>query len=183
MSDFTDVGDFHRKFGLQTSDELPGPTRVDENLINFRLGFLKEELREFEEAIEEGDHAKAFDALIDLNYVSLGTAHLLGYPWEEGWEMVQRANMQKQRAAADGSDSKRGSSFDVVKPPGWLPPDIAQLLDGYGFGRLLFVCPGCNRESDQCYRIHESLRGDEVEIRKVTVGYFCERAGMVQLTS
>lgn len=181
MSDFTDVGDFHRKFGLHTSDDGPGPVPIDEDLLNFRVGFLKEELKEFEEAVEEGDHAKAFDALIDLNYVSLGTAHMMGYPWQEGWDMVQHANMKKQRAAADASDSKRGSSFDVVKPPGWLPPDIDQLLDGYGFGPLVFTCPGCKRESGECYRIHESLRGDGVEIRKVAVGYFCERTGMVQL--
>lgn len=193
MSDFTDVGDFHRKFGLAHVDSAhgkepcdegaPGPRPVDEDLINFRLGFLEEELREFEEGVEEGNHAKVFDSLIDLVYVALGTAHLLGYPWQEGWNLVQAANMKKQRAAADGSDSKRGSPFDVVKPPGWVPPDIDLLLFGHGFGPLVFVCPGCKRESGECYRIHESLRGDGVEIRKVTVGYYCERSGMVQLSS
>lgn len=135
MSDFSDVGDFHRRFALHASDRSPGPTGAehDEELMRFRIGFLHEELKEFIEALEKGDLAEAFDALIDLNYVSLGTAHLLGFPWEDGWAAVQAANMAKQRAASDGSDSARGSSFDVVKPPGWTPPDIEGILAEYGF--------------------------------------------------
>jgi hypothetical protein len=60
--------------------------------------------------------------------VVFGTAHLNGYPWQEGWDLVQQANITKERAAADGSNSKRGSSFDVVKPEGWTAPDINGLL-------------------------------------------------------
>lgn len=145
-SEFGDVGNFHQKFGLPVSESRP--QNVDTELMRFRLNFLLEELKELMEAtgayfaadedetsvrIEmEGDvavdHAQAFDALIDLVYVAYGTAHLLGYPWHEGWEEVQTANMSKVRAAFDGSDSKRGSSFDVVKPEGWIPPDIEGLL-------------------------------------------------------
>lgn len=135
MSDFTDVGDFHRKFGLHTSDGLgePGEVPVPAELIEFRIDFLHEELREFVEGVEQWDHAQMFDALIDLVYVALGTAHLLGYPWQQGWDLVQGANMQKVRAAKDGSDSRRGSSFDVVKPEGWTAPDIGGLLKDFGF--------------------------------------------------
>lgn len=135
MTDFSDVGDFHQKFGLHRSDFDPGPTGAekDEELMEFRIKFLQEELDEFIQALKEGNMAKAFDALMDLNYVSLGTAHLLGFPWHRGWHLVQAANMAKMRAKADGSDSKRGSSFDVVKPEGWMPPDIEGLLKRYGF--------------------------------------------------
>jgi predicted HAD superfamily Cof-like phosphohydrolase len=73
------------------------------------------------------------DALIDLVYVAMGTAHLLGLPWEALWNEVQIANMRKVRAAADASDSKRGSAFDVVKPPGWQPPNIKRILENYGW--------------------------------------------------
>lgn len=150
MTDFSDVGDFHRKFGLHTSDDRPGPTGAEDNteLMLFREKFLTEELAEFAEGLAEGDHAKMFDALIDLVYVALGTAHLLGYPWQQGWDKVQEANMAKVRAKADGSDSKRGSSFDVVKPPGWTPPDIESLLLSYGFKERVPSknCPGCGKD-------------------------------------
>src|SRR5690606_14887919 len=51
-------------------------------------------------------------------------ASMMSVPWEQCWIHVHKANMLKQRASQDGSDSKRGSSFDVVKPKGWLAPDV-----------------------------------------------------------
>ena len=101
--------------------------------MDFRVKFLEEELEEFKEGRREGNHAKMFDALLDLVYVAMGTAHLQGYPWEAGWTEVQEANMAKVRAAKDGSDSKRGSQYDVVKPDGWQPPDIDFLLEWLGW--------------------------------------------------
>lgn len=89
------------------------------------------------------DDAKAFDALLDLNYVSHGTAHLLGYPWQIGWNAVQAANMAKERAAKDGSDSKRGSAWDVVKPPGWTAPNIDKILQDHGWRQEATNCPVC----------------------------------------
>jgi len=53
----------------------------------------------------------------------------MGLPWQVLWNEVQRANMTKQRASSDGSDSKRRTSLDVVKPPGWQPPDVAGILE------------------------------------------------------
>lgn len=54
-------------------------------------------------------------------------AALLGTPWAECWAAVQAANLTKVRGAADGSNSKRGSAFDVVKPAGWRAPDTAHV--------------------------------------------------------
>lgn len=148
-TNFGDVGDFHRKFDLPTSDENPGPRPIDDLFTEFRIKFMHEELEEFEEGWHEGDHAKMFDALMDLVYVAMGTAHAAGYPWEQGWAKVQAANMTKVRAAKDGSDSKRGSSFDVVKPPDFRPPDIASLLASYGWeGKATAACSGCGRAFD-----------------------------------
>jgi predicted HAD superfamily Cof-like phosphohydrolase len=129
-SNFDDVARFHEKFDLPT--EL-GPQPNDEERMKFRIKFLEEELKEFKDAYAEGDHAKMFDALIDLTYVAMGSAYCLGYPWQEGWDRVQWANMNKVRAQEDGSDSARHSRFDVVKPPGWMPPDLVSVLAKYGF--------------------------------------------------
>jgi predicted HAD superfamily Cof-like phosphohydrolase len=165
-SNFDDVGYFHRKFGLTSvTHEGYHPRHVPQELLEFRIKFMLEELMEFIEAagyklaidpIEQTshllkisdrvDHAKMFDALIDEVYVALGTAHLLGYPWQQGWDQVQAANMAKVRAQKDGSDSARGSSFDVVKPEGWIAPDIAGLLHECGWGtpreKVLRPSPG-----------------------------------------
>lgn len=125
---FNDVGEFHRKFGLYTADEQ-APWFLSDDLHAFRLKFLQEELTEFQEAVESLDYPKAADALVDLVYVALGTAHLMGVPFHECWEAVQAANMKKERATgADDSRSKRGHAADVVKPEGWTPPDIASII-------------------------------------------------------
>lgn len=150
-SNFSDVGDFHEKFGLHNVTHHDyGPQDVTDELLEFRVKFMIEELMEFIEGLgadyspitdemrfDRGprDHAQMFDALLDLVYVAMGTAHLLGYPWQLGWDRVQNANMKKVRAQKDGSDSKRGSSFDVVKPPGWTPPDIEGLIRALGYSK------------------------------------------------
>lgn len=134
MSNFNDVGVFHEKFNLDNvTFRGSGPREVPEDLLEFRRKFMQEELDEFVEGLEEGNHAKMFDALLDLVYVALGTAHLQGYPWQIGWLRVQQANMAKVRSKPDGSDSKRGSAWDVVKPEGWQPPDIEGLLRSGGW--------------------------------------------------
>lgn len=135
-SNFEDVGEFHAKFGLHrvTSEGGTMPQPVTDDLIRFRTAFMLEEIEEFIDAAHETyDHAGMFDALLDLVYVAMGTAHLLGYPWQTGWDEVQRANMQKQRAAADGSNSKRNSQWDVIKPEGWKAPGIREILADRGW--------------------------------------------------
>lgn len=141
-SNFDDVGDFHEKFGLRNVTWGDGgPDEVDPELLAFRVKFLREEFIEFQDAAGAGDLPKAFDALLDIVYVAMGTAHLYGFPWQRGWDAVHRANMLKIRAAKDGSDSKRGSGWDVVKPPGWEPPDLDSIL----FSTIPTQCGGCHR--------------------------------------
>lgn len=135
-SNFDDVGTFHARFGLPSAMvDGTGPREVwnDDQLIEFRVKFMQEELDEFIEGRDERDPAKMADALIDLVYVAMGTAHFMGIPWQELWDEVQRANITKVRAAKDGSDSLRGSGFDVVKPAGWRGPDIDGILKKHGF--------------------------------------------------
>lgn len=140
---FHDVRMFHEKFGLTYN----GPPRVlDEELAKFRVGFLAEELGEYcidpddpealAKVIGEVQYQmapqnvpldKQFDALIDLVYVALGNAYLHGFDFNEGWRRVHEANMKKVRALR-AVDSKRGSTYDVVKPEGWVPPSLTDLV-------------------------------------------------------
>jgi len=114
-----DVCSFHEQFEIP-QNELPG--FLPDTLMQYRMKFLAEELEEFHVAYKDGEIIKAFDALIDIVYVALGTAWMMNLPWEGGWSHVQAANMLKERAAT-ADESKRGVEVDVVKPAGWIAPD------------------------------------------------------------
>lgn len=47
--------------------------------------------------------------------------------WDLLWEDVQRANMSKERALSK-DQSKRGSTWDVFKPAGWIGPRTDELV-------------------------------------------------------
>lgn len=51
------------------------------------------------------------------------------WPLDSAWDEVQRANMSKERAKPDASDSKHKSSQDIVKPEGWTSPDIDKVVN------------------------------------------------------
>ena len=144
---FRDIGRFHDKFELEPTGDPEH--RLPDDVLQFRIMFMYEELQEYVDAIggtwccpgvnvdpSKFDVEKAFDALIDLVYVALGTAFLHRFPFNEGWDRVQAANMKKVRASGnDDPLSKRKHNKDVVKPPGWVPPVLLDLLDE--------KCPEC----------------------------------------
>jgi len=139
QSFFSDVAAFHKRFGLEPNP-MPGP--LEPGLQDFRDQFIDEELEEYQRgvslmrfaarsddaaALREGT-IQAFDALVDLVYVVIGTAHLHGFDFETAWKRVHAANMKKVRAQPDGVDSKRASGYDVVKSKGWEPPNYEDLV-------------------------------------------------------
>lgn len=115
---------FHAKFGLM----YYGPPRnLEGELQTFRVGFMREELDEYEAAVSCYDLEGQLDALVDLVYVALGTAYLQGFDFNEAFRRVHAANMKKVRAESS-NQSKRGTQFDVVKPEGWTPPYLRDLV-------------------------------------------------------
>lgn len=122
----SDIRDFHEKFELPPADE---PKLLDQDLQDFRIRFMQEELDEYREAVAEGNTEKAFDALIDLVYVAVGTAYISRFPFAEGWRRVHAANMAKIRVSRTPEGvTERGGKWDVVKPMGWTPPDLSDLV-------------------------------------------------------
>ena len=119
-----DIKDFHEKFGISYSGV---PRELPEELKSFRIKFMQEELDEYIECSEKNDLAGMLDALVDLAYVLFGTSHMHGFPFEKAWDRVQSANMKKIRTKK-AKDSKRNNSFDVVKPEGWKPPILDDLV-------------------------------------------------------
>jgi predicted HAD superfamily Cof-like phosphohydrolase len=111
------VREFHEAFALPaperpTLDGFPGDLRV-------RL--IEEEAEEFRQAVARGDLVEMVDALCDLLYVTYGAAVSLGVDLEPFFAEVHRSNMAK-RGAAKRADGKQ------LKPEGWEPPRIADLL-------------------------------------------------------
>lgn len=123
-TNFSDVLAFHEKFGVPRATS---PSFLNDDTLSFRSKFLQEELDEFMLAHLKGDMHNCLDSLIDLVYVAMGTADMMGLPWQPGWKRVQAANMAKVRATAE-EQSKRGTTLDVVKPAGWEGPDHSQCL-------------------------------------------------------
>jgi predicted HAD superfamily Cof-like phosphohydrolase len=150
---FEQVVEFHEKFGLEYTD---GPRTLPHDLALFRLGFMVEELAEYAKAAgyrrvstelnslhdlikkqstyttmrQAGDEVNLhdqLDALVDLAYVLNGTAYLQGFDLEGAYTVVHTANMKKIRAQR-AEQSLRGSTFDVVKPPGWEKPDLSMFV-------------------------------------------------------
>lgn len=139
MNLFEDVGQFNRRFNLPESAWTGGSRKchaLTAEEFQYRLSFMREELDEFSDAFSNNDQAAMLDALVDLAYVVLGTAHYMGAPFNEAWRMVHQANMQKvlKRVQTDGvgagteTEHKRGSIEVIRKPLGWKPPDLAALL-------------------------------------------------------
>jgi predicted HAD superfamily Cof-like phosphohydrolase len=128
---FDDVGAFNRKFGLPAT-YLDRPCAFPtEDEIAYRLKFMDEELEEFRIACLQNDLPGAVDALVDLVYVALGTAHYFGAPFNKAWIAVQIANMAKARATSEDPDHKRGTMEPLRKPEGWKPPDIEGIIDSH----------------------------------------------------
>lgn len=123
------VREFHRKFGQ------PAPRRpklgdswnraVPLHRMGLRVSLMREELDEFEEserACTLGcSPTPMVDALVDLLYVTIGTAVELGVDLDPHFREVHRTNMLKEGGAtrADGK---------ILKPEGWQPPDIEGIL-------------------------------------------------------
>lgn len=156
-----DIAEFHKKFKI---DYAGKPRGLSYSLEEFRAMFMHEEVGEWrsanhklmliDEEIEDSTRlfnsppidkaevttllSKSLDAIIDLIYVALGTAHLQGFSAEmieEAWRRVHEANMKKVRAEKK-EDSLRGSTFDVVKPPGWEPPNHDDLVEDHIYANL-----------------------------------------------
>lgn len=124
-SNFEDVIEFHKKFELMSSTV---PRHLTTHKLHERAECMIEEVEEFiaGTGMMSGTPQRMdlmADALVDLVYFALGTAVMLGLPWEELWQEVHQANMAKTKGP-----THRGHPIDVRKPPNWVPPNINRVL-------------------------------------------------------
>ena len=136
ISMFRDVGIFHEKFNLPTANPGPKyrrPQILNDDEFHYRLNFLKEELQEFVTAHAQDDLEGCADALADLVWVALGTAHYMGIPFDAIWAEVNRANLEK-RPWQEGDPVKprakhlTSMALEIAKPVGWKAPELNRII-------------------------------------------------------
>lgn len=116
-----DVLEFHRKFAPDRIGTTPGPCPAEQEQLVNRL--VLEEWDELCLADGPRDMPATVDATIDLIYVLLGRLITFGVDARPAWDAVQVANMAKVGGG-------RREDNKVMKPPGWVAPDVAAILAG-----------------------------------------------------
>lgn len=99
------------------------PATLDYQL---EINMLQEELDEFKEAAEANDKVKMFDALLDLDFVRIGTLGKMGINASmqvDGYEAVIKANESKS--------ASKNAQGKITKPANFKgpEPELQKLLD------------------------------------------------------
>ena len=118
------------RFMMRFSLGYSGPPReLPASIASLRKKLLGEECQELVDAIDRGELHEQLDALCDLLYVVYGTAITMGFRrvLDDAFVRVHNSNMTKVRAKMR-QDSKRDNVSDIVKPQGWKPPDLRDLV-------------------------------------------------------
>lgn len=123
----SDVAAFHKACDIPI---LNKPTIPNKDRIDLRTSLIREEYLEVLHSLikNELDLCELSDGLADLIYVLVGTALEFGIPLERVWDAVQAANMAKVDPAT-GKVKKREDG-KVLKPLGWVAPDINKAVFG-----------------------------------------------------
>lgn len=113
-----DINEMHKHYGFHNAVDKLNAKQLNEYL-QFRIKFLKEELKELEDA---ADPNEAIDALIDLCVVAIGTLDVFDVDAYSAWDRVHAANMSKKVGIKESRPNPNGLP-DLIKPEGWQAPD------------------------------------------------------------
>lgn len=120
----TAVKAFHEAFDVPILNQAQIPNKERAEL---RIKLLEEELDELKEAVAENDLTETADALVDLQYVLLGTLLEFGMQdkFESCFEEVHRSNMSKLDSNGKAIYREDGK---VIKSERYSPPNLKPLL-------------------------------------------------------
>lgn len=119
-----DISDMHTKFGVNkwvAQKVHEGDLESLRKYMQFRIDFLKEELKETSDAFESNDAEEIVDGLIDLCVVAIGTLDAFGVDAYKAWDVVHTANMAKEPGVKPSRPNPLGLP-DLIKPEGWTAP-------------------------------------------------------------
>ena len=122
MSNFESVKKFMKTFGQEVKSKAEFP---EEKIVKLRLNLIKEELEEFEQAVEKKDIKEVADALTDILYVTYGAGHAFGIDLDSCFKEVQNSNMSKL-----GEDGKPiyNEMGKVMKGPKYFKPNLSKFI-------------------------------------------------------
>lgn len=110
------VKEFHRAFNHPIGEY---PQALERDRGEKRYRWIKEELDEFLDALNQGDIVEQADAMIDTIYFALGTLVEMGIKPDPLFYIVQDANMSK--IWPDGTPHYNADG-KAIKPPDWIDP-------------------------------------------------------------
>ena len=91
------------------------------------LGLIDEEYGELVDAVDADDKVEQLDALVDILVVTMGAIRAAGWDGEAAWKEVMDTNFAKIDPTT-GKVIKREDG-KVLKPKGWLAPQLSQFID------------------------------------------------------
>ena len=122
MSNFNEVKTFMETYGQEVKKT---PSFPDDKIIQLRIDLIKEELKEFQEAINNKDLLEIADALTDILYVTYGAGHSFGIDLDKCFAEVQRSNMSKLGKNGKPIYNEHGK---VMKGPNYFKPNLKQFI-------------------------------------------------------
>jgi predicted HAD superfamily Cof-like phosphohydrolase len=118
---YQDVKEFQTAVGQNIGTEPKFPNIRERKL---RMDLMLEEMKEYMESEEKDDLENLAKELADIIYITCGTAASYGIPLDRVFNEVHKSNMAK---LVDGKALRREDG-KILKPEGWMPPDIKKIL-------------------------------------------------------
>ena len=87
------------------------------------LDLMEEEWKELKAALLMEDRVEQLDALLDFIVVTVGAIHSAGFDGDGGWKEVMTTNLAK--IDKETGKVRKREDGKVLKPTGWVPPDLA----------------------------------------------------------
>ena len=123
MTNFTSVKKFMETFGQEVKSK---PAFPSEKISKLRYDLIKEELDEFQEALNDQNLKEVADSLTDILYVTYGAGHAFGIDLDKCFDEVQRSNMSKLGADGKPIYNEHGK---VMKGPNYFEPNLKKFID------------------------------------------------------
>ena len=123
MTNFTSVKKFMETFGQEVKSK---PAFPSEKISKLRYDLIKEELDEFQQALNDKNLKEVADSLTDILYVTYGAGHAFGIDLDKCFDEVQRSNMSKLGADGKPIYNEHGK---VMKGPNYFEPNLKKFID------------------------------------------------------
>tara|TARA_Y100001936_G_scaffold248126_1_gene295339 strand:+ start:2232 stop:2573 length:342 start_codon:yes stop_codon:yes gene_type:complete len=112
-----------KTFGQEVKTKAEFPS---DKIVKLRYELIKEELEEFQTAINEKNIKEIADSLTDILYVTYGAGHAFGIDLDKCFDEVQKSNMSKL-----GDDGKPiyNDQGKVMKGPKYFEPNLKKFVE------------------------------------------------------